>query len=60
MHILKDKIVGFVHEEGLSMNAIQVYAQGELEQRIGQFFDALVYHVVRGYEHASHSAYRVA
>jgi hypothetical protein len=37
-----------------------VYAQEELEQRVGQFFDALVYHVVRGYENASGRAYRVA
>jgi len=60
MHILKNKILGFVHEEALSMTVIQVYAQEELEQRIGQFFDALVYHVVRGYEQASHRAHRVA
>jgi hypothetical protein len=60
MHILKNKILGFVHEEALSMTVIQVYAQEELEQRIGQFFDALVYHVVRGYEHASRRTARVA
>ena len=60
MHILKNKILGFVYEEGLSMTVIQVYAQEELEQRIGHFFDALVYHVVRGYENASERVYRMA
>ena len=60
LHILKSKILGFVHEEAISMTVIQVYAQEELEQRVDQFFDALVYHVVCGYENASSRAYRVA
>ncbi len=60
MQMLKGKILGFVHEEAISMTVIQVYAQEELEHRIGQFFDALVYHVVCGYENASARAYRVA
>jgi hypothetical protein len=60
MQILKGKILGFVHEEAISMTVIQVYAQEELEHRIGRFFDALIYHLVCGYERASHRAYRVA
>ena len=60
MQILKGKILGFVHEEAISMTVIQVYAQEELEQRIGHFFDALVYHVVRGYEDATDRVYRKA
>jgi hypothetical protein len=60
MQLLKAKILGFVHEESISMTVIQVYAQEELEQRIGQFFDALVYHVVRGYETAGSRVSRVA
>jgi hypothetical protein len=60
MHILKNRILGFVHDEGLSMTVIQVYAQEELEQRIGQFFDVLVYHVVRGYADATDQVYRKA
>jgi hypothetical protein len=59
-HILKDKIIGFIHEQGFPMSAIQLYAEEELEQRIGRFFDACVYNVVRGYEDAIRVARRVA
>ena len=52
LQILKEKIYGFVHEQGFQMNAMQLYAEQELEQRIGRFFDACVYHVVCGYEDA--------
>jgi hypothetical protein len=51
-HILKNKIIGFVHEQGFPMSAMHLYAEEELELRIGRFFDDCVYHVVRGYEAA--------
>jgi len=51
-HMLKNKIIGFVHEQGFPMSAMHLYAEEELELRIGRFFDDCVYHVVRGYEHA--------
>ena len=52
LHILKDEIVSFIHERGLPMTAVQLYAEEELEQRIGRFLDECVYRVVRGYERA--------
>lgn len=58
--ILKDKIIGFVHEQGFPMSAIELYAEEELELRIGRFFDDCVYHLVRGYEAALRIAARVA
>ena len=60
VHLLKDMIVGFVHEQGFPMNALQLYAEEELEQRMGRFFDACVYHVVLGYERAWRRAERLA
>lgn len=60
LHILKDKIIGFVHEQGFPMSAMHLYAEEELELRIGRFFDACVYHVVRGYEGALACASRLA
>jgi hypothetical protein len=60
LHILKDEIVGFLHERGLPMTALQLYAEEELEQRIGRFFDECVYRVVRGYEHAIRVEQRLA
>ena len=59
-HILKEKILGFLHEQGFAMNTLQLYAQEELEQRMGSFFDACVYHIVRGYEQAMRVAVRRA
>ncbi len=59
-HILKDKIIGFVHEQGFPLTMLQLYAEEELEQRIGRFLDGLVYHIVRGYEGARQFSQRVA
>jgi len=55
-HMLKNKIIGFMHEQGFPMSAMHLYAEEELELRIGRFFDDCVYHVVRGYEHAQRVA----
>jgi hypothetical protein len=60
LHILKNEIVGFIHERGLPTTAIQLYAEEELEQRIGRFFDECVYRVVRGYEKAMRLEKRLA
>ncbi len=60
MHLLKDKIVAFIHEQGFALTAMQLYAQEELEQRMGRFFDACVYHIVRGYEDALRVERRIA
>jgi hypothetical protein len=52
IHVLKDKVIGFVHEQGFPMSAMQLYAEEELEHRLSRLFDAAVYHIVRGYESA--------
>jgi hypothetical protein len=59
-HMLKDEIVSFIHEKGLPMTAIQLYAEEELEHRIDRFFDDCVYRVVRGYERAMRLEQRLA
>ena len=58
--LLKDKIIGFVHEQGFPMTAMQLYAEEELEHRMSSFFDACIYHLVCGYEDAIHRAQRIA
>jgi hypothetical protein len=60
LHMLHDKIVSFVHEQGFPMTALQLYAEEELEQRMTRFFHACVYYVVRGYEAAMLLEQRVA
>jgi hypothetical protein len=56
VHLLKDKIVEFIHEQAFPMTSLELYAEEELEHRIGKFFDALVYRLVRGYEDAMRRA----
>ena len=53
---LKDHMVEFVREQGLPHSAVEIYAEEELEHRVGRFFDWLVWHLVRGYEHALREA----
>ena len=58
--MLKDVIVDFVHEKGFAMTALELYAEEELEHRTCRFFDAMMYHVVTGYEDAMRLASRYA
>ena len=58
--ILREKIVGFVREQGYPSTGLQLYAQLELEERMAAFFDACVYNIVRGYEAAMRRATRLA
>ena len=58
--VLKDKIIDFVHQQGFAMTSIELYAEEELERRVHRFFDVMVYHLVRGYEHAMRVAARAA
>jgi hypothetical protein len=60
LHLLQDKIVAFVHEQGFPMTALQLYAEEELEQRMTRFFHSCVFHVIRGYEAALLLEQRVA
>jgi hypothetical protein len=50
--IIKNKMIDFVKEQGLKMDSVELYAEEELEDRVGRFFDELVIHMVRGYEGA--------
>ena len=50
--IIREKILDFVEEQILSKNTLELYAEEELERRLGRFFDLLTIHMVRGYEHA--------
>jgi hypothetical protein len=55
---IKDTLIEFVREHAFSENTVELYAEGELEKRVGQFFDRMIYYVVRGYEEAMREAAR--
>lgn len=48
--IVKESMIDYVRERGLGQSVVELYAEEELEYRVGRFFDRLIYHVVRGYE----------
>ncbi len=58
--IIKDKMIDFVHEQGVARTSVDLYAEEELERRVGRFFDTLTIHMVRGYETTWRRAARAA
>jgi len=50
--LIKDEMIDFVRDQGLGQTHMDLYAEQELEHRVGRFFDRMIYHVVRGYEAA--------
>jgi hypothetical protein len=50
VQLLKDATISFIQDEGPVDNAVQLYAEEELENQLGRFFDLLVFHLARGYE----------
>ena len=56
LFLLKESVIEFVHEQAVPMTAVDLYAEEELDQRVGHFFDAAIYHLVCGYENAMRSS----
>ena len=60
LYMLKNRIVLYAREHGFYASAVEIYAEEELEHRIGLFFDRLVYHLVKGYERELRAAAHLA
>jgi len=58
--VLKNKILRFVRDQAFAMTPMELYAEEELDRRIGWLFDAMVYHIVRAYESAERVASQLA
>ena len=58
--LIKDKMIDFLDQQGIDYDCLTLYAEEQLERRVGRFFDLLLVHMVRGYEtawrHAAHAA----
>ena len=48
--LVREKVLDFVEEQVASKTAVALYAEEELDRRLGRFFDLLTVHLVRGYE----------
>ncbi len=53
---LKRKVVEFLRDHEFAQSSVSIYAEEELEHRLNEFFDDLVYYEVRGYEAAMRQA----
>ena len=60
LSIIKNKMLDFVHNQGMATTSLNLYAEEELQRRVGRFFDELIIHMVRGYEDAWRRAAHVA
>ena len=58
--IVKNSVIEFIEEQGIPQDSLGLYAEEELEHRLGQFVDTMIIHLVRGYEAAWHRAVRTA
>lgn len=56
LQIVKKKVVEFLRDHEFAQSSVAIYAEEELEHRLNDFFDDLVYHEVRGYEAAMRQA----
>ena len=54
--VIKYNMFDYIEEQGIPRDPVGLYAEEELEHRIGRFFDVLMIHTVRGYETAWHRA----
>jgi hypothetical protein len=50
--LIKDKMIEFLDNQGIDQDALALYAEEQLERKVGRFFDVLVVHLVKGYETA--------
>lgn len=57
--LLKEKMIDFVQDQAIAKTSVQLYAEEELEHRVGRFFDVVVCSLVRGYENAMRRAAHV-
>ncbi len=51
--MIREKMLDYVEEHIFTKDALELYAEEELERRVGRFFDLLTIHMVEGYERAS-------
>ncbi len=52
LQIIKETMIQFVQDQRTTGNALEIYAEEELEHTSDRVFDVMIYHLVRGYENA--------
>jgi len=54
--VLRETLLDYVEEHTFNKDSVELYAEEELDRRVGRFFDLLIVHLVRGYERAAERA----
>lgn len=52
LSVLREKMLDFAQEHLVSNSSVELYAEEELDRRLGRFFDLLTIHLVCGFERA--------
>jgi hypothetical protein len=60
LQLVKQKVVQFSRDHQFAQSTVEIYAEEELEHRLNEFFDDLIYHEVIGYEEAMRKAMAAA
>jgi hypothetical protein len=53
---IKYEMLAFLDAQGMDPDYLALYAEEQLIRKAGPFFDSLILHLVRGYEHARRRA----
>ena len=56
LQIVKKKVIEFLRDHEFAQSSVAIYAEEELEHRLNEFFDEVIYFQVRGYELALHQS----
>ena len=52
LQLFKRKTIEFMRDHAFAQSSVDIYGEEELEHRLNEFFDDLIYHEVVGYEAA--------
>lgn len=56
LQVVKRKVIEYMRDHALAESSVDIYGEEELEHRLNDFFDDLIYHEVVGYENALRKA----
>jgi hypothetical protein len=60
VQLLKDAAVGYIRDQGLLVEGVDLYAEEELQLELSRFFDLLMFHLAQGYEQEQAGGARAA
>lgn len=60
VQLLKEAAIGYIRDQGVLNEAVDLYAEEELEHELSRFFDLLMFHLARGYEQEQAGTARAA